>query len=870
MDLVLKNLGDKYGKSLNECVVFVGAEIPWQRPDGTQQPRELDLVAIKDNRVVLLELKNIAGRILADCSDSPWLIDGVVPDFEKERANPFVQLCRERDALIAYLSGYILQTFKQKNEEGFRAQETKSAHKIRKRISGWVVTNVPSIIQVVNLPPQDWSWFNAVPANQVGDQLMYEGEKESPFSEEQFALFVSQLKARPSTLEEWLLRAPQPEVREARVSRLPDVDSQLRSGLDSEIINALQTIGSLHLYPYSADVSVLFRNPNPTIRGMSLNILISWRLPGLGSFLNDALRDDEPSIRSLALSVLGEESRIGTFDALCEIVRRGPSPEYDAALKAIEISSTGKECDFVSNLALERIWQSPFPSFTRLQELEEDHIEYREKAYGNHDVAAQELVNEYEKLSREFDSYLKSFDSLCDVIGRMRCRKVVPELIATLRSPERLGLNGVPWNVPTWEQKDPRFDYSGIFTRLANALGAIGDRQATKPLAECLRQSQEDWQSAALNALGALRDDDAVGDIKSFLSHKYLRETAFRALSIIDSDRAYKVIDEYYAKVVDNPDPEMQDEVYRMEYQLIRNNASRFEETVVVLLRGNEHRQHNREFLNALGSVATARSIDSLFSFSSDPDNYEQAGFILSRVMTPEASGRARAMLASHNPIEVAFAITALWARSNDAYATLEKFEQHEDPHVRSAIANIYFQRKDRMRLRRFAGDESREVKELVFFAFHDARKASLENQLVASPEECKRGHLMVTDEALVIAQGYQLNIAFPDEVLRAVVSKEGDNSGMFVVMRKDKHEMKFLVAPLKIGRYLANNPEEAYSSVLDLMKRTSPPVHSVDEPQLLSGMWSEILKKREAKATAERAENRDENPRETWEEGFL
>jgi HEAT repeat protein len=869
VDLVLKSLSDKYGDSPSNCVVFVAGKIPFLLENGTQIQQEIDLIVIKDGRAVILEHKNLSGEIFADCSRSAWVVNGAPLFLNGKPVNPLPQIRRERGALNAYFSGYILQRFKQKDGPDFEAQEERTRVEVGRKISAWVVTNIPSTVHVVNLPPEDGSWFGVFPANQVADALVYEGEKVSLLTREQLDLFASQLGARSSTLEDWLMKAPQVgEAREAPSPRIPVVDSRLRSGRDDAITKGLQSVRDLGLYAYKNEVSVCFRHPNPEIRKLSLVILIEWSLPGLGSFLDEALRDCEPSVRALALSWLGEESYPETFEALCEMARRGPSPEFDAAMKAIEISTTGRECDFISDFVLEKIWRSPFQGLTRLHELEDNLDEYREIAYRKHEESAQRLVDEYDRLRREFDSYQKLFDSLCGTIGKLRCGRVVPELVATLRSPEKLGLTGVPWNIPTWEQKKPRLDYSGVFSKLANALGAIGDRRATKPLIECLHEAPDDWQSAALNALGTLRDDDAVDEIKPFLSHKYLHETAFRALSIIGSDRAYRVIEEHYTKALG--EPEMKDELHRMEYQLIRNNASRFEETVVALLWSNKYSRHNRGFLNALGSIATAKSVDSLFSFSSNPDNYEQAGFILSKVMTPEASEKARSLLASQNPIEVAFVITALWARSNDAYATLEKFEQNKDPHVRSAVAGIYFQRKDRMRLRKFADDESREVKELVFFAFHDARKASLENQLVASPEECKRGHLMVTDEALVITQGYQLNIAFPDEVLRAVISKEGDNSGIFVVIRKDRREEKFLVAPLKIGGYLANNPEEAYSSVLDLTKRRSPPIHSGDERHLLSGMWSEILKKREAKAAAERVENQDENPRETWEEGFL
>ena len=61
---------------------------------------------------------------------------------------------------------------------------------------------------------------------------------------------------------------------------------------------------------------------------------------------------------------------------------------------------------------------------------------------------------------------------------------------------------------------------------------------------------------------------------------------------------------------------------------------------------------------------------------------------------------------------------------------------------------------------------------------------------------------------------------------------------------------------------------EEAGPEPSDLM--IGPRLARTYEQRLLSGMWSKILEKRKAKAADERAENRDGNFREPWEEGFL
>ncbi len=871
MDLMLKSLSDKYGTSHNECIVFIAGTIPFQLGDGTRIDQEIDAIVIKDNRVVLLELKNIKGDVLADCSDSLWVVDGEPLPPRENSINPFVQVRRERGALNAYLSRYVLQSFKEKGQSSLEAQE-EARFEVGRKISAWVVTNFPSTIHIVNLPPEGESWFGAFPVNQVADELMYEEEKVGLLTQFQLELLTTSLKARPRTLSDWLMRAPQREGTEKRTSpRLNVVDSLFELGRGEEAIGALRYVRELKLYSYLDEVGTCLRFPSPAIRKLALVILIEWGVEGLGNLLNEALGDDDDSVRSLSLSWLKDASYPEAFDALCEIVRRGPSPDFEAALKAIEISGTGEERDFISNLALEKIWGSPFANFTRLRELESNIHKFEGAAYFDHDESAQELVDEYKRLHGQLDSYLKFFNSLCEALGKLRCTRVVPDLIETMRSPQKLGLAGVIWNQPTWEQTHPAFDYCVIFSKVVSTLGEIGSHNATKPLIECLHDSPEDWQAATLDALGVLRDGDAVNDIKVFLSSDIhgRRETAFRALSIIGTDEAYHAMMDYYLGALVGP--KRREEVYRMEHQLELNNKSRFEETVTDLLQSKEYPHHARDFLNALGSIATARSIDSLFSLSSDPDNYEQAGVILSRVSTEESNGRARALLVSQNPIEIAFAICVLWTRSNEGYVKLQEFESSPSAEIRRAVASVYYQRRDRMRLRRFADDKDSEIRAVVFHAFFHPSKATLERNLTATSERCKRGYLMRTEEALAIAQGEQITIASPDDIRTAFISRHAKDIGLYLVVRQGALDKSFLVAPSTDDDEKAKSTEDFYHIVLEFTKRTFPQEPEAEERRAISGMWDRLVEERKSRAAAEGARNRDENSDDGQrEEGFL
>src|ERR1700691_3408548 len=96
MDLMLKSLSDKYETSHNECIVFISGTIHFQLGDGTRIDQKIDAIVIKDNRVVLLELKNIKGDVLADCSGSLWVVDGEPLPPRENSINPFVQVRRER------------------------------------------------------------------------------------------------------------------------------------------------------------------------------------------------------------------------------------------------------------------------------------------------------------------------------------------------------------------------------------------------------------------------------------------------------------------------------------------------------------------------------------------------------------------------------------------------------------------------------------------------------------------------------------------------------------------------------------------------------------------------------------------------------
>jgi len=89
--------------------------------------------------------------------------------------------------------------------------------------------------------------------------------------------------------------------------------------------------------------------------------------------------------------------------------------------------------------------------------------------------------------------------------------------------------------------------------RLARALGASGDREATLALVAALADPDFDVRAEALFALGELRDEGAYPHMTVFLSGEdpRLREVAARALGVLGAPRAVPAL----ARALDDPAP---------------------------------------------------------------------------------------------------------------------------------------------------------------------------------------------------------------------------------------------------------------------------------------------------------------------------
>lgn len=719
------------------------------------------------------------------------------------------------------------------------------------------MTDTPVEITILNRP-YDSPWFNALPSNQVADQLMYEEEKRPLLTQQEFDLLVRSLDASQSTLKDWLLTASKPE--SASLSpRLADIDQLFHVNEEKELTEALTLVRRLHLYSYDTEVATCLHSSYPQVRRHALVILIEWNVRGLGNLLAEALRDEHEAVKILALYWLKQTPYPETFDALCEILSRDNSQYFDDALLALEICGTGKEGDFLLDLFKKKIWESPFQKFERFEYLKSHYSEYRKAAYLSEDENSKKLIEEYTALKAAFGSYLRLFQVLCTSMGKLRSRQAVPFLLKVIESPQVIGLKDLKRHIFDLDWNN----YPGILSIVISTLGRIGDRKATKPLLSLLSTDSDYYYHEILDALGNLQDDSAVETVRSFLGKEGFKESVFQSLSKIGTDNAYSVAIEYYLQILERAEEatselhvgveesrrDFEGELRGMEQLLISNNGTKFEETIVDLIQRNEHQSRWKWFLNSLATVGTVRSIETLFSLSSNPEHYDHASFILSKYLTHEVPERARKLLDSQNPLQLAFAITVLWSRSNENYIELERYETSQYPEVRRAVASVYYSRKDRMRLRRMANDSDREVRDCVFYSYDSESKARLMYQFVSTSKGCEKGELLCTSEALVLAYGSKVMVVSPGEIFTVGIVRNGENVGLYLRLLSPGQFQDILSTPSRaIGRRDNGTMEiEAFHSALLSLTKCSFDLESTGGKEVLSNLWNKEAQAEEA-----------------------
>src|SRR5450759_4675309 len=122
-----------FSNSSSNCTAIIGLEIP---------NAQIDLLLLKDNRLIVVELKNYSGPIMADCSSEDKLWTGLSDGKQVSlgTTNPYFQARRERLSLAKFLRKGIIRDQKRTTTASYYEPDPLFG-KIVDNISAWVVLN---------------------------------------------------------------------------------------------------------------------------------------------------------------------------------------------------------------------------------------------------------------------------------------------------------------------------------------------------------------------------------------------------------------------------------------------------------------------------------------------------------------------------------------------------------------------------------------------------------------------------------------------------------------------------------------------------------------------------------------------------------
>ncbi|MFQ6061267.1 MAG: HEAT repeat domain-containing protein, partial [Thermoplasmata archaeon] len=442
--------------------------------------RQIDSMVFKDGKLIILELKDIGGRITASLAPGvAWRFNESGEEIELENS-PFSQVGSQRLSVMEFFWNRVLDYRKPLNDPEVRSGS------FRRHFGGWVVTKPGANIKFVDRDPRAVQWFTALTADDVPRSLRYERGEGLLSSEEHFDRFIDLIGAEERPWDEWMLgRRLVSTEEDIAPAGIPQIDFLFSSSKPEQKRRALQHVRELGLVDYLQDVCVASASPDKSLRKMALEILLEWDPPELGRLLVQFLHDDSPELRNHVLKLMGDRPCPEAIPELADMLKSEDFNEVVAALKALGVTEHPEAGQAVFEYAKEQ----------PIDEMPDENVPWY---------------------------------TLINVLGQLSCREAVPWLLELLTDLEDL--------VPVGE--DNHIDI--IREETIYSLGEIGDSRALEPLLERLRTYTKEWTIAPIRALGRLGDPGAVDHLVPYLDtdEDWMKEEVVRALCRIGSDTA--------------------------------------------------------------------------------------------------------------------------------------------------------------------------------------------------------------------------------------------------------------------------------------------------------------------------------------------
>lgn len=811
-----------------KCDLIIEPKIP-ELLDGREIPRHPDALILKDNVFVLVEMKGFKGRITADCSsEGVWRNENGKSFQPPNGQNPFEQSAFYRDVLVNFLQERFVDL--DCAENWAKISHEKTLEWIREHVFSLVVTDEasrPSIIGFMYGPP---SFFDVVPLDKLPQKLAFLRANTQIFKPSELARFIESIGAEPAG-DEWYLGKLTEQ--SSFVGLIPKITSWMESEKYENLSKALTYTKELELKQHVPHILNCWHNRKyPNLRKECLFLLIEWQYGQIGSVLDEALNDENPEIFRLSLEYLSKHGYIETLPTLKHLLKAGSIELQNLALKAIAATpgKSGSTSSVILNFAKDNLFSRPFNEFQFLDQRNDNHDQTM------HGVRDERLIT----LNHKRASYVRLFCTVIDSLGSLDCKASVPWIMEIVDEPTSIGFETNDYN----QLNSLSSSYYRIFESACKSLGklGIGDKNVTLLLIKKLKVSPMEYQQCIIHALGDLRDLEAESALMPFVydSNNTLFQDAMVALSRMKSNKAFGPLVRVFLSDIHGQLGHWVEEALR------DINPPALEKILLDQIGSKRNNNETKNYLlSLLVPIASIRSANILFPLLTDTELWNNASWVLWKLAENKpVHDRAMTLLRSENPLERASGISILADYFKKKLNALEEFKTDSSVEVRQAVLGIFYECKLESKVKQFAEDPNKHIRDSVFLFF--ASEATLiSNCLMASDfEDIAKCEALITNELIVLQLPQKILFIQRKNVKKSQITTNGTGRfGVHIEIAEPSSTLRhMLLVPLDRYRGLPEtlSSERMAQWLLSVINRSD---ESVEYPKttFMDKLWKKI-----------------------------
>lgn len=621
--------GDEEG-----CTVLVNVKLP------IAQPNQFDLIAIRRNSLVAIDLKDFRGRILADCApDGKWVVESNGKNsWKADRENPFSQADRHRRQLSNFLVTQVLgqETLESLPKEN-KGHLTSPFYWVASNIRSWVVVQPGSKVIPINLDPGKSPWFRITALDVVPRELLMELASRALLSHEDIVRMAARLGAQyQPNWKEWYL-SPSHESPAGDIERLKfaPTTASFQSNDLREVLQGIHEVTRLGLRAYLPELVALSNSTHSCLAIESLRALEEWgsKVPSTREI--EWLTSEDPQRRAWAWMHVEATKNPAAAAILEHIIASGESGARHDALRlllALELSET--------------------PGFL----LETSRGWLRDEEPPDEETWA--LIV-----------------SGLGVKGFTRAISFLKQLLK-----DRLERVAQNWHAGS----------AGIIESAIQAFAEIGEPSVVGDLAPILRTQEGEFDGVVIRALGRLGNKSSVPRIVPYLESpsEDLIDASREALRRIGGPAAFDALWSRFMKEV-----RAGNRMYKFTEALGQIDREEFERRILALLgEGKESTDAIGSLLWSLGRFATARSAPIVLRYTTNRDTYIDAcNVLLMPDVFPAVENLTKAMHDAPNEVErAAHVYLSVPTGSSMELQDLEPHEKDASAVVRMCVVQVY------------------------------------------------------------------------------------------------------------------------------------------------------------------------------------